>query len=192
MWVTSGQLSNNRDDTTLKFSGVHQVRALEIYHTSIQLSQCVHRTVRRAAHEHQPLPTPHRAALPRVPRAGLVHQQLQVRKRRTPAAPHEVAVAIIFCRVLIACVCLHRQGLLRLIELVRHPVIVITLEGQSKRMSPEVKQLLSEHQHRLTVLTWKHNSVVGPAASAHEPSRINRLTLSNTPHCFQEFFSEAP
>ncbi|XP_075883383.1 single Ig IL-1-related receptor [Nelusetta ayraudi] len=52
-----------------------------------------------------------------------------------------------------------RQGLLHLIELCRHPIIFITLEGQSKRMRPEVKQQLSEHQHRLTVLTWKHNSV---------------------------------
>lgn len=52
-----------------------------------------------------------------------------------------------------------RQGLLHLMELVRHPVIFITLEGQSKCMRPEVKQQLSEQQHRLTVLTWKHNSV---------------------------------
>lgn len=68
-------------------------------------------------------------------------------------------------------VCLRRQGLLHLIELCRHPIIFITLEGQSKRMRPEVKQQLSEHQHRLTVLTWKHNSVVGPAASTHNQNK---------------------
>lgn len=78
------------------------------------------------------------------------------------------------------CVCPHRQGLQHLMELVRHPIIFITLEGQSKRMSPEVKQQLSEHQHRLTVLTWKHNSVVGPAASTHDRSRANKVTLSHT------------
>ncbi|XP_042337224.1 single Ig IL-1-related receptor-like, partial [Plectropomus leopardus] len=51
-----------------------------------------------------------------------------------------------------------RQGLLHLLELCPRPII-ITLEGQSKRMRPEIKQLLSEHQHCLTVLTWRHNSV---------------------------------
>lgn len=117
-----------------------------------------------------------------------MHQQLQVRTRQTPGPPHEVTVAIV-CRRVHMCVriCLHRQGLLHLTELVRHPVIFITLEGQSKRMRPEVKQQLSEHQHRLTVLTWKHNSVVGPAAAAatHNRSRANRFTLTHaaTLHC---------
>lgn len=108
-----------------------------------------------------------------------MHQQLQVRKRQTPGPPHEVTVAIICCRLQPCVCCPHRQGLLHLMELVRHPIIFITLEGQSKRMSPEVKQQLSEHQHRLTVLTWKHNSVVGPAASTHDRSRANRVTLSH-------------
>uniref|UniRef100_H2U6V5 Single immunoglobulin and toll-interleukin 1 receptor (TIR) domain n=1 Tax=Takifugu rubripes TaxID=31033 RepID=H2U6V5_TAKRU len=53
-----------------------------------------------------------------------------------------------------------RQGLLRLLELCQHPAIVIVLEGQSKRMRPDIKQLIGEHHHRLTVLTWRHNSVI--------------------------------
>ncbi|XP_061577665.1 single Ig IL-1-related receptor [Cololabis saira] len=51
-----------------------------------------------------------------------------------------------------------RQGFLHLLELCQRPIIV-TLEGQSRRMSPDIKQLLSEHQHRLTLLTWRQNSV---------------------------------
>ncbi|XP_018521926.1 single Ig IL-1-related receptor [Lates calcarifer] len=51
-----------------------------------------------------------------------------------------------------------RQGLLHLLELCQRPILIM-LEGQSKRMRPEVKQQLSEHQHCLTVLTWRHNSV---------------------------------
>lgn len=74
---------------------------------------------------------------------------------------------------------MRRQGLLHLMELVRHPVIFITLEGQSKRMRPEVKQQLSEHQHRLTVLTWKHNSVVGAAACTHNRSRANTVGVTH-------------
>lgn len=56
---------------------------------------------------------------------------------------------------------LFRRGLLHLLELCPHPPIVIVLEGQSKRMRPEVRQLMAEHQHRLTVLTWRQRSVVG-------------------------------
>ncbi|XP_017261123.1 single Ig IL-1-related receptor [Kryptolebias marmoratus] len=51
-----------------------------------------------------------------------------------------------------------RQGLLHLLELCQQPIL-ITLEGQSKRMSSDVKHQLNEHQHRLTLLTWRHNSV---------------------------------
>ncbi|XP_051236671.1 single Ig IL-1-related receptor [Dicentrarchus labrax] len=51
-----------------------------------------------------------------------------------------------------------RQGLLHLLELCQRPILIM-LEGQSKRMRPEIKQLLSEHLHRLTILTWRHNSV---------------------------------
>ncbi|KAM9352567.1 single Ig IL-1-related receptor [Symphorus nematophorus] len=51
-----------------------------------------------------------------------------------------------------------RQGLRHLLELYQHPIIIM-LEGQSKRMRPEVKQELSLFQHRLILLTWKHNSV---------------------------------
>lgn len=51
-----------------------------------------------------------------------------------------------------------RQGLLHLLELCQQPILIL-LEGQPKRMRPEIKQLLSEHQHTLTILTWKHNSV---------------------------------
>lgn len=56
-----------------------------------------------------------------------------------------------------------RQGLLHLLELCQQPIL-ITLEGQLKRMTPEVKQQLSENQHRLTILTWRHNSVT-PSSS---------------------------
>ncbi|XP_040893977.1 single Ig IL-1-related receptor [Toxotes jaculatrix] len=51
-----------------------------------------------------------------------------------------------------------RQGLLHLLELSQRPILIM-LEGQSKRMGPEIKQQLSEHQHCLTILTWRHNSV---------------------------------
>lgn len=51
-----------------------------------------------------------------------------------------------------------RQGLLHLLELNPRPILIV-LEGQSKRMRPETKQQLSEHQHCLTVLTWRHDSV---------------------------------
>nr|XP_020514797.1 single Ig IL-1-related receptor isoform X2 [Labrus bergylta] len=56
------------------------------------------------------------------------------------------------------CINNFRQGFLHLLELSQQPILIL-LEGQSKRMRPEVKQLLSEHQHCLTILTWKHNSV---------------------------------
>ncbi|XP_034540990.1 single Ig IL-1-related receptor [Notolabrus celidotus] len=51
-----------------------------------------------------------------------------------------------------------RQGLLHLLELSQRPILIM-LEGQSKRMRLDVKQQLIEHQHCLTILTWKHNSV---------------------------------
>lgn len=51
-----------------------------------------------------------------------------------------------------------RPGLLRLLELCRHPILIM-LEGQWKQLQPEIRQQLSEHQHTLTILTWKHNSV---------------------------------
>ncbi|XP_029952648.1 single Ig IL-1-related receptor [Salarias fasciatus] len=51
-----------------------------------------------------------------------------------------------------------RQGFLHLFELCPRP-IVIMLDGQYRRMTSDVKQLLDENQHRLTILTWKHNSV---------------------------------
>ncbi|XP_054633046.1 single Ig IL-1-related receptor [Dunckerocampus dactyliophorus] len=52
-----------------------------------------------------------------------------------------------------------RQGLQHLLELCKQPVIIIVLEGQLKHMRPQIKQQLSEHQHSLTILTWRHNSV---------------------------------
>ncbi|KAM7396839.1 hypothetical protein PAMP_019848 [Pampus punctatissimus] len=51
-----------------------------------------------------------------------------------------------------------RQGLLHLLELCQQPILIM-LEGQSKRMRPEIKHQLSEHQHCLTILTWRYNSV---------------------------------
>ncbi|XP_056137747.1 single Ig IL-1-related receptor [Lampris incognitus] len=51
-----------------------------------------------------------------------------------------------------------RRGLLHLLEVSQRPILV-TLEGQLKRMRPEIRDQLREHQHRLTVLTWRHNSV---------------------------------
>ncbi|XP_061891949.1 single Ig IL-1-related receptor isoform X1 [Entelurus aequoreus] len=52
-----------------------------------------------------------------------------------------------------------RQGLLHLLELCKQPIIILMLEGQLKHMRPQIKQLLSEHQHRVSILTWRHNSV---------------------------------
>lgn len=52
-----------------------------------------------------------------------------------------------------------KKGLLHLLELSHRPII-ITLEGQSKRMDPEITHQLREHQHRLSILTWRHNSVI--------------------------------
>ncbi|XP_044050378.1 single Ig IL-1-related receptor [Siniperca chuatsi] len=51
-----------------------------------------------------------------------------------------------------------RQGLLHILEICQRPIFIM-LEGQSKRMRPEIKQQLTEHQHRITILTWRHNSV---------------------------------
>ncbi|XP_077453308.1 single Ig IL-1-related receptor isoform X2 [Stigmatopora argus] len=51
-----------------------------------------------------------------------------------------------------------RRGLLHLLELCRHPIFIV-LEGQLKRMRPEIKQQLNEHQHCVTILTWRQNSV---------------------------------
>ncbi|CAN9499399.1 unnamed protein product [Ophioblennius macclurei] len=51
-----------------------------------------------------------------------------------------------------------KQGFLHLFELCPRP-IVIMLDGQSRRMTSEVKQVLDENQHRLTFLIWKHSSV---------------------------------
>ncbi|XP_077372790.1 single Ig IL-1-related receptor [Festucalex cinctus] len=51
-----------------------------------------------------------------------------------------------------------RKGLLHLLELCRQPIIIM-LDGQLKRMRPEIRQQLNEHQHCLTILTWRHNSV---------------------------------
>ncbi|XP_070686256.1 single Ig IL-1-related receptor [Pempheris klunzingeri] len=51
-----------------------------------------------------------------------------------------------------------RQGFLHLLELCQRPILIM-LDGQPKRMRPEIKQLLIEHQHCLTILTWRHNSV---------------------------------
>uniref|UniRef100_A0A3P9ITG1 Single immunoglobulin and toll-interleukin 1 receptor (TIR) domain n=1 Tax=Oryzias latipes TaxID=8090 RepID=A0A3P9ITG1_ORYLA len=52
-----------------------------------------------------------------------------------------------------------RQGLLHLLEICQQPILIM-LDGQYKQMSSEVKQQLGAHQHRLTVLTWRHNSVI--------------------------------
>ncbi|KAK2842378.1 hypothetical protein Q5P01_012578 [Channa striata] len=51
-----------------------------------------------------------------------------------------------------------RQGLLHLLEICQRPILIM-LEGQSNRMRPEIKEQLREHQHCLTVLTWRHDSV---------------------------------
>uniref|UniRef100_A0A3Q1JQZ0 Single immunoglobulin and toll-interleukin 1 receptor (TIR) domain n=1 Tax=Anabas testudineus TaxID=64144 RepID=A0A3Q1JQZ0_ANATE len=56
-----------------------------------------------------------------------------------------------------------RQGLLHLLEICKQPIFIM-LEGQCKRMRPEIKQQLSEHQYCLTVLTWRHNSVTPSSA----------------------------
>ncbi|KAM3870562.1 single Ig IL-1-related receptor [Diretmus argenteus] len=51
-----------------------------------------------------------------------------------------------------------RQGLLHLLELSQQPILIM-MEGQTKCMRHEIKQQLREHQHSLTILTWRHNSV---------------------------------
>ncbi|KAK7892121.1 hypothetical protein WMY93_024084 [Mugilogobius chulae] len=51
-----------------------------------------------------------------------------------------------------------KQGFEQLLELCPKPILIL-LEGQSKGFRPEVKQQLTEHQHCLTILTWRHNSV---------------------------------
>lgn len=51
-----------------------------------------------------------------------------------------------------------KQGFLHLLELCPRPILIL-LEGQIKRFRPEVKQQLIEHQHCLSILTWRHNSV---------------------------------
>ncbi|XP_034032212.1 single Ig IL-1-related receptor [Thalassophryne amazonica] len=51
-----------------------------------------------------------------------------------------------------------RQGLLHLLQLCQQPMLIL-LEGQYKRMRSEIKKQLSAHQHCLTILTWRHNSV---------------------------------
>lgn len=56
-----------------------------------------------------------------------------------------------------------RQGFLHLMELCPRPILIL-LEGQSKRIRSEVKQQLTEHQHCLTILTWRHNSVTPSSA----------------------------
>ncbi|XP_068595575.1 single Ig IL-1-related receptor [Brachionichthys hirsutus] len=52
-----------------------------------------------------------------------------------------------------------RQGFNHLLEFAQRPIIIILLEGQSKRMRHQIKELFSQNQHGLTILTWKHNSV---------------------------------
>ena len=71
------------------------------------------------------------------------------------AAVQFAAVSLMCCGGLYGC----RQGLLYWLELCQQPILIM-LESQSKRMSPEIKQQLSENQHRLTILIWRHNSVV--------------------------------
>lgn len=51
-----------------------------------------------------------------------------------------------------------KQGFLHLLELCPRPILIL-LEGQSKRFRSEVKQQLTEHQHCLSILTWRYNSV---------------------------------
>lgn len=51
-----------------------------------------------------------------------------------------------------------KQGFLHLLELCPQPILIL-LEGQHKRFRPEVKQQLTELQHCLSILTWRHNSV---------------------------------
>ncbi|XP_077565563.1 single Ig IL-1-related receptor [Stigmatopora nigra] len=64
-----------------------------------------------------------------------------------------------------------RRGLLHLLELCRQPIFIV-LEGQLKRMRPEIKQQLSEHQHCVTILTWRQNSVT------HSSTFWKELTLA--------------
>ncbi|XP_037624130.1 single Ig IL-1-related receptor [Sebastes umbrosus] len=61
------------------------------------------------------------------------------------------------------CINNFRQGLLHLLELCPRPILIM-LQGQSKRMRHDIKQLLSEHEHCLTVLTWRQNSVTPSSA----------------------------
>ncbi|XP_041794322.1 single Ig IL-1-related receptor [Chelmon rostratus] len=56
-----------------------------------------------------------------------------------------------------------RQGLQHLLELCPRPILIM-LEGQHKRMRPEIKQQLGDHEHCLTILTWRHNSVTPSSA----------------------------
>lgn len=56
-----------------------------------------------------------------------------------------------------------KKGLLHLLERFHRPII-ITLEGQSKLMDPEIAHQLREHQNRLTILTWRRNSVIPSSA----------------------------
>lgn len=51
-----------------------------------------------------------------------------------------------------------RQGFRHLLELCQRPILIL-IEGQIKRMSPEVRQQFREHQDSLTILTWRYNSV---------------------------------
>ncbi|XP_033823503.1 single Ig IL-1-related receptor [Periophthalmus magnuspinnatus] len=70
-----------------------------------------------------------------------------------------------------------KQGFQHLLELCPRPILIL-LEGQSKRFSSEVKQQLTEHQHCLTILTWRHNSVT--------PSSVfwKELSLAMPRHLF--------
>ncbi|XP_029010051.1 single Ig IL-1-related receptor [Betta splendens] len=69
-----------------------------------------------------------------------------------------------------------RQGLLQLLDLCNQPILIM-LEGQSKRMRAEIKQQLSEHQHCLTILTWRQNSVTPSSAFWKELSLAMPRTL---------------
>ncbi|KAJ8002522.1 hypothetical protein DPEC_G00159780 [Dallia pectoralis] len=57
-----------------------------------------------------------------------------------------------------------RLGLLHLLELSQRPVIIITLEGQVKRMRPDVVQQLREQHHRLTLLSWSGSHSIPPSS----------------------------
>ncbi|KAJ0069237.1 hypothetical protein NL108_003139 [Boleophthalmus pectinirostris] len=64
-----------------------------------------------------------------------------------------------------------KLGFQHLLELCPRPILVL-LEGQSKRFSSEVKEQLTEHQHCLTILTWRHNSVTPSSVFWKELSLI--------------------